>query len=550
MKKYSVTEAELPKRMRIYLSDIDKGTAFSAKTFGSKRASISSALRGLVDTARSRQLPERLGEDTAGAFLERLKKEGWQKGSLMALKSSLRHYAYITGEGVEWAIASGATDRRPLDLVFRAAHWAPFNPIIADIKASCRPNEIRMVDRWFRYKKAHVRVDEEMAQRFSADAASFARLAAIMTAIDPENPDNLVLQQAQRKRRHSHEGYIKKAAKLPYHDLPEPFFTDMAKLFAGKSGLSVSRLKVMCTALRRLCKACHSAHLSVGLDTNTAEAYVNGLFEDDLALRSIAGYCEFLAYFAKHAGYPREIYTALMEVYNAVKFESKTELRRKEHQLAKYPIDLVHLAVDAYTLLDMASDQDDIRNRRRDYILAGAIALLSKLQLRSFDLMHGLVGREFKRDSEGWLVDLETSKTGTSIKCRLASELTRYLDAVLLTDVAEAHLWSVYNQRIGTALFGNPAQGWKPFGKNWLWHNMSERLRHGPHIARTLIYDAVAADPKLDAVVAQALCGHGNLTSRKFYEVESNRYRRIAGINLLGAIARGLDREIGAAQQS
>ncbi|WP_143092482.1 hypothetical protein [Sulfitobacter brevis] len=98
--------------------------------------------------------------------------------------------------------------------------------------------------------------------------------------------------------------------------------------------------------------------------------------------------------------------------------------------------------------------------------------------------------------------------------------------------------------------FWQSGSGLEAFRKNWLWHNMSERLHHGPHIVRTLIYDAVAADPKLDAVVAQVLCGHGNLTSRKFYEVESNRYRRIAGINLLGAIARGLDREIGAAQQT
>jgi len=468
MKKYTVTEAELPKRMRKFLSDIDERKVFSAKTLRNNRAGVSSALRGLIETARRHQLPDKLGQDTAEAFLARLTEEGWQKGSLIGLKTLLRHYAYETGEGVDWALASGATDRRPLALVFRAAHWAPFRGLLSDIEASFTPPEIRMVDRWLRHRQAHVRVDEEMAGRFGGDARNFAKLSAIMTVIDPENPDNLVLQQVQRKRRQAARGYVKKAPKLPYHDLPEPFFAQMAKLFAGNSGLSVSRLKSMCSALRRLCSACESAQIPVGLTMEAAEAFVNDLFEDDLELRSVAGYCDFLGYFAKKAGYPDDVYAALLEVHNAVKLDANTELRRKEHKLAQYPIDLVDVALTAHTLLDLASDQDDIRNRRRDYVLAGAVALLSKLQLRSFDLTHGVVGREFRRDSEGWVVDLETSKTGTPIKGRLAPELTRYLDAVLLMDVSETHLWSVYGRRIGTALFGNPAQGWTPFGKTWL----------------------------------------------------------------------------------
>lgn len=466
MNKYSVSEAELPKRMRKFLSDIDEGKLSRANTLRTNRAGISSALRGLIDTARSSDLAVRLDKDTADAFLARLTEEGWQRDSLTGLKSLLRSYAYETEEGVEWALASATMDRRPLELVFRAAHWAPFNPMIAHIKASCKPSEIRMVDRWLGHKKAHVRVDEEMAQRFGTDAMSFAKLSAIMTAIDPENPDTLVLQQAQRKRRQSARGYIKKAPTRPYHNLPEPFVTEMAKLFAGNSGLSVPRLKAMCSTLRRLCNACHSARLPVGLTMATAEAFVNDLFEDDLALRSVAGYCEFLASFAKNSGYPREISAALLEAHNAVKLDAKSELRRKERKLAQHPTDLVDIALTAYTLLDMASDQDDIRNRRRDYVLAGAIALLSKLQLRSFDLSHGVVGREFQRDSEGWVVDLVTSKTGKPIIGRLAPELTRYLDAVLLMDISDAHLWSAYTQRVGTALFGNPARGWKPFGKN------------------------------------------------------------------------------------
>ena len=385
--------------------------------------------------------------------------------------------------------------------------------------------------------------------RFDVDARSFGRLSAIMTVIEPDSPDNLVLQQVQRTRRQAAKGYVKIGKKLPFHDLPAPFYAEMVTLFAVKSGLSASRLNSICVTLRRLCKASESASLPVGLNMETAKAFVDDLFEDDLTLRSVAGYCDFLACFARHAGYPREIHSELMQVHNAVKYEAKTELRRKERKLAQHPINLVDVASFAYDLLEGACDQDDIRNRRRDYILAGAIGLLSKMQLRAYDLMHGEIGREFARDSEGWFVDLTTSKTGTPIMGRLAPMLTRYLDAVLLMDVSEQYLWSVYAQRDGTALFGNPARGWKPYGKNWLWRNMSERLRHGPHIVRTLIYDAVAEDPDLDAVVAQALCGHGNVTSRKFYEVKSDRYRRKAGVQALAVIASALDRAAQADQK-
>lgn len=542
--RYQVTEAELPKRMRKFLSDIDEGKVFRAKTLRNNRAGVSSILRGLIDTAREHGLPDRLNKDTAQAFIDRLIEDGWKKSSLIGAKTLLRHYAYETEEGVEWALASGTTDRRPLQLVFRASHWAPFRALIADIEASFTMQEVRLVDRWLRFKRTHVRVDEDMAGRFDVDPATLGKLARLMTAIDPENPETVVLQQAQRKRGQAAAGYRKKPAKPAYHDLPEPFYSEMATLFSSDSGLSVARLKSMCSALRRLRRACLTADLPVDINMSTAKAFVDGLFADDLSQRSIAAYCEFLACFAKRAGYSREVFDGLMEVHNAVKADAQNELRRKERQLSQHPIDLVDIALAAFNLLEGASDQDDIRNRRRDYVLAGAIAVLSKLQIRTLDLRQGAVGKEFIRDSEGWSVDLKTSKKGVPIKGRLAPELTRYLDAVLLMDVGELHLWSVYTKRIGTSLFGNPAQGWAPFSKNWLWVNMKERLKHGPHIVRTLIYDAVAEDPELDAAVAQALCGHGNVTSKQFYEVNAPRHQRKEGMKLLGDVAARVDREV------
>jgi len=185
MKKLSVTEVELPKRMRTFLSDIDDGRVYSSKTLQCNRGTISSALRGLIDTARGHKLPEVLSQATAEAFLARLVSEGWHPSSLGQVKVPLRHYAYETGEGLSWALASSQTDRRPLALIFRRPQWAPFRAIIADIEASLPAPQIRLVDRWLMYRNAHVKVDEKMAMRFAVDAGGLSGLSAIMTAIEP-----------------------------------------------------------------------------------------------------------------------------------------------------------------------------------------------------------------------------------------------------------------------------------------------------------------------------------------------------------------------------
>lgn len=347
-----------------------------------------------------------------------------------------------------------------------------------------------------------------------------------MTALDPGNPDTRMLQVAQRKRCSTAKGVIHKPA---YGDLPEPFLSAMKEICRkpkALGGLSRSRIKTMGCAIRQLQRSADKRGLVAELTMETATAFAEDLVSKDLKTISAAGYCDFLACFARHAGYPREIGEALMETHWALKAEAKGDLRRKEIKLAQVPIDLVSLAKTARELLEHAPLEDDIRNRRRDYTLAGAIALLSKLPIRAKDLREGEIGKEFRRDSEGWLVDLATSKTGVRIDCRLADCLTPYLDAVLLMDTDPAHLWTIYDQRLGTALFANPARDWKCYESEWLRRNMTERTGHSAHIVRTLIYDYCALDNDLDAKVAQALVGHAHETSRKFYEINADRYRR------------------------
>lgn len=103
-------------------------------------------------------------------------------------------------------------------------------------------------------------------------------------------------------------------------------------------------------------------------------------------------------------------------------------------------------------------------------------------------------------------------------------------------DTDPAHLWQIYDTRLGTALFANPARDWKNYEREWLRRNMVERTGHSAHIVRSLIYDTCVLDDDLDLRVARALCGHGHETSRLFYEMNADRYRRDQALDQLAAI--------------
>ncbi|CUH99353.1 hypothetical protein [Leisingera aquaemixtae] len=535
--RFQIRESELPRRMRQFLADIDSGAAYAAETLQKSRPALSSCLCGLIDTARQYSLPFELNSRTAEAMLSLLADAGWTQNSLSSQRTYLRHYAYETGEGVEWALASGANDRRPVELVFRTHFWTPYRSLIPMLtEQGVEDRLIRLADRWLRHRESVKCLTLDHVLAFKTDPRNLGKLAEFMTAIDPGNPDTRLLQEAQRKRRSKAKGRTKQPA---YGNLPEPFLSQakaIASVPGDRGGLSGSRVKVMGSAIRRLLRSAANHGLEPELTMDTARAFAADLLADDLKTISAAGYCDFLGYFAKHAGYPKEISDVLLETHWALKADAKEELREKEIKLARNPVGLVDFAITAHELLLRAPDENDIRNRRRDYTLAGAIALLCKLPIRAKDIRKGKIGEEFCRDSEGWSVDLKTSKTGQKIKGRLADCLTPYLDAVLLMDTDPAHLWQIYDTRLGTALFANPARDWKNYEREWLRRNMVERTGHSAHIVRSLIYDTCVLDDDLDLRVARALCGHGHETSRLFYEINADRYRRDQALDQLAAI--------------
>ena len=468
--RFELSEAELPLSMRQFLRDIDNGQAYFSSALQKNRFGISSTLRCLVETATTNGLVAELNSATASAMINRLEKAGWSKDSLIVQKLLLRRYAYETGEGIEWALESATSDRRPIDLVTRGSHWTPYAVLVPDmISVGVTDRVIRLLDRWLRHCAKVNQLTLDHALQFPEGISAFSDLAEVLTAIDPGSPDTEIIQQARTIKR-SKAKDLPKAP--PYGDLPEPFLSEI-KHICSSGAQSDDRITLMATAIRRLLTSAKARDLEPVL---------------------------------------------------------------KEIKLAKNPIDLVFLAKTANEILMKAPFEENLRNRRRDFTLAGAIALLCKLPIRAKDLREGRIGKEFCRDSEGWLVDFVTSKTGTAIKGRLPDCLTPYLDTVLLMDCRPEFLWSKYDERCNSPLFANPARRFRSYSAEWLRRNMTEHTCHSAHIFRTLIYDYCAMDNDLDRSVARALTGHASATSAEFYEVNADRYRVEQAQGLLRAI--------------
>ena len=523
----TVAEGELPSGMRRYL-----------KTCRAQEvAGISSALRLLVETARERGIKPELSLVSGNALTARVRARGWSQKSIISLHAKLRKYAYETGEGMCWATDSAETDRRNITQVLSGPLWDGYRDTALALLDDGHPERaVRIVDRWLGYRRAFAEVSEAEVLRFSDKVHTIQNLTLTMSLIDPGHPDNRVLEQArtmlrrrsQRRAKHEHR----------FANLPDQFVEALERIqrMPKAKRPADSILGAMASALRRLVKSAESRNLPPVIDSRTAAAFAQDIYDDaTVTNRSGQAYCDFMRRFVTLSGIGAELAEDFRITRNEFSELGRHDLRRKVKALAAQPLELAEVARSASDLLNRAPEVPDLRSRRTGFTLAAAAALLCKLPLRQLDLRGACVGREFARDSEGWQVDITTSKTGTVIAGRLADCLTPYLDALILMDVDAEHFWSIHEKRLGQPLLLNLATG-KAYSENWLWSNFRKLTNHGTHVMRTLMYDECVLGDDLDELVAAALCGHASTTSRKFYEVNGDRYRRQEGARQLAAL--------------
>lgn len=133
---------------------------------------------------------------------------------------------------LQWALGSGANDRRPVALVLRTHFWTPYRSLIPMLlEQGIEDRIIRLADRWLRHRQKVNFLTLDHVLEFKTDARELGRLAEFMTAIDPGSPDTRLLQETQRKRRTKAKGKTKSPV---YGKLPEPFRTQAATIAAQR----------------------------------------------------------------------------------------------------------------------------------------------------------------------------------------------------------------------------------------------------------------------------------------------------------------------------
>jgi len=283
-------------------------------------------------------------------------------------------------------------------------------------------------------------------------------------------------------------------------------------------------------ALRMILFAARQSGLPDKLDEAAVIAFLDALTSRDLRAATKVRYL----YSAARALEILEFDPALVQFVrqHAAGFAAlgSTEVRVKTIALRQRPLALedVGAAAQAWqsdAVARVATLADNAWRRR--WLGAAGLALLSMEALRATDLLELMIEVSLFRRGSGWTISLEMSKTGGLIVRPLAPELTSYLDnAILLGSDPNGvpSFWDLYYARAGTPLFCTPNS--RPYSKPWLYRIFREATEHGPHIVRSLLYEAFAPLGGEGDAAARVIAGHKRPASSRPYEIRCGDIRR------------------------
>jgi integrase len=178
---------------------------------------------------------------------------------------------------------------------------------------------------------------------------------------------------------------------------------------------------------------------------------------------------------------------------------------------------------EAIRVLASAPGIASARFRLLAYNKAGMFAIVSECPLRRSDLAALVLGRSIWRADGLWWMSVVQIKTGVRSDVRLAESVTALLDAALLRGAPAEQLDWVYRRRTGQPFFAT-LDG-TPISRGAVTGLFIRHFGAGPHIARYVIYDRLAENPR--GIEEAALrCGHVCAGMAVLYSPRSSWRRR------------------------
>ncbi|MDF3355590.1 hypothetical protein HKX17_17615 [Sulfitobacter sp. KE34] len=307
---------------------------------------------------------------------------------------------------------------------------------------------------------------------------------------------------------------------------------------------SASVIRNLASTLRVLARVCEDHTLCAEVSSETIELYRAARHAEGNVSISIASRLKELRIFALWSDLDEQVIAKLLRLQRRYDRAAKRERKRKDVWAAKSGKVLGDVWVKAEELLTLSKAAPGGSALRAGLTLdAACLALSVVCPLRCGDLHRIVIGTQLSRHAEGWSLHIVTRKgERTYYRPELWPELTPFLDALIMLDMAGSDFWEAYEGKCGMALFSRDGGESSP-STSWptrCWH------RHfgiGAHIIRSLWHSLMFESENDDQWIALALCGQGNGRTAKHYILEGRKKQSARrGRAKLQALRHGLER--------
>lgn len=244
---------------------------------------------------------------------------------------------------------------------------------------------------------------------------------------------------------------------------------------------------------------------------------------------SIASRCKELAIFAAWGDMDEGVIQEIHERRRRHLRASKGVQKRKEEWMLNNDVGIGEVWLRAEELLEAAQGAPIASDLRARLTLdAACLALCVVAPLRTGDLHRIYLGKHLVRHADHWSLSIQTEKTGRPYRrSRLWPEITPFLDALILLDVAGSDPWVSCDASLLTRPLFSEDGGQTALGKTWISQVWTRHFKIGAHVIRSMWHQMMFESEDDEQYIALALCGQGHGRTAMHYVIAGNRNRAV-----------------------